>query len=319
MSRPTWRRRFSRPAVAALLITWIAAGATDAVDGAGGPEAGPTARRVLEVGYSSELLPRVDLDDARAATSAWISHLVEKTRVQASTDVRYYDEAAAILRSLEARTADLLVLSPLQYLEIRATPLLRPIFISSLDGHVGKCYVLLSRQDSGIDALGALRSKRILIHQSGLGTVSQVWLGTSLLRRGLPEGAAFFASQEVVERASAAVLPVLFRQADACLIALHEYEAMCQLNPQLGADLREIGRSPRFARGPICLRPELYEELSSVFDESILSLHADPRGRQMLALFGVDRVVPFEPHYLESLVSLVEEYAQLRASGVRPR
>lgn len=287
------------------LVAWIA------ILGRTGPAA-PGEGRVLEVGYSAELLPAVGLDDARAATAVWISHLVENTDIEASTDVRVYTDTEGMLRSLEARETDILIISPLQYLEISDSPLLQAVFIGRLVGNVGKRYVLLVPRDTPSADVAALRGKRLLIHRSGLGEVAPLWLQTYLLRRGMPEPERFFESQEIVERPSQAVLPVLFGQADVCLIALHEYETMCELNPQLRRDLRELDHSPRFARAPICLRPAVYEELSDVFDESILSLHADPQGQQMLTLFGVDQVVPFEPQHLESLVGLVDEYARLR-------
>ncbi|MFH1569205.1 MAG: PhnD/SsuA/transferrin family substrate-binding protein [Gemmatimonadota bacterium] len=304
------RRRSSR----FWLCLAAAASAALPAPGAAAPAVSDTAR-VLDVGYSAELLSGVDLDDARAATAVWISRVVERTGVKASTDVRIFTDTASMLRSLEAEEVDLLVLSPLQYLEIRTSPLLRAVFISSLGGDVGKSYLLLVRRDGPARQLRDLRGRRLLVHRSGLGQVADRWLDAHLLRLGLPTQAEFFASTQVVERSSQAVLPVLFGQADACLVAVDEYETMCELNPQLHRDLMELDRSPSLPRGPICLRPAVYEELAEVFDESLLSLHSDPEGRQLLALFGVDQLVPFEARYLQSLVDLEADYERLRAGA----
>lgn len=306
-ARP-WRVRLVVRALACILMLALA----------GNPAMAGEETRVLEIGYSADLITGADQDDALAVSAVWISHVVERTGIKASTDVRIYTDAASILRNLEARKVDLLMLSPLHYLSMKASPLLRVAFIPSLDGQVGQEYALLVRSDHAGGDIDGLLGRPILVHQSGQGGVARLWLDTYLLRRGLPESGGFFGSFEYVQRASQAVLPVLFGQADVCLVAVHEYETMCDLNPQLRRDLRVLDSSPRFGRGPLCLHREVYDELSLEFDETLLSLHSDPEGQQILALFGVSQVVPFEPRYLESLVDLMDEYERLRAAAGAP-
>jgi len=39
-------------------------------------------------------------------------------------------------------------------------------------------------------------------------------------------------------------------------------------------------------------------------------MHEKTQGQHILELFGMQRVVPFKPEYLDSVVSLVEEHEQ---------
>jgi hypothetical protein len=84
---------------------------------------------------------------------------------------------------------------------------------------------------------------------SGACNNALLWLDTQLLRQQLPPSHSFFRSVKLVENASQAVLPVFFRQADACLLPRWSYDTMVELNPQVKEQTTILVHSPLLARG----------------------------------------------------------------------
>lgn len=62
------------------------------------------------------------------------------------------------------------------------------------------------------------------------------------------------------------------------------------------------------------MRPDLYQDYRWLLEESLLARHEHAWGQQILNLFHLDRLVSFDPRYLESVSALVAEH---RAIGTR--
>ena len=267
---------------------------------------GDIAQEVLEVGYSAELFYDVDITDARAATKIWVEALIRKTGVVASTETFVIQDLEKAARSIRAGTLDLLVQLPREYLEIRQLVPLRPMYITCAGGSCFYQYTLLVRADSGTKTLADLRDGNLLIYESGFGNVAKVWLEAVLKDESLPEADKHFGFIRHARKAGQAVLPVFFGKADACVVSRTAFDTMVELNPQLGVELRPILESSDFPRPVISMRDGLIEKYGDLIQDSLLSLHTDPSGQQLLSLFHIEKLVPFEPTYLNSLIELLE-------------
>ena len=126
---------------------------------------------------------------------------------------------------------------------------------------------------------------------------------------GLPPAEEFFGSVESVGKASRAVLPVFFGKADAVIVTLEAYETMEELNPQLSRTLETVVVSPSFSRALICVRDSFLRRVGDRVEDSLLFLHNDPQGRQLLTLFHVDGIVPFKAGDLDGIRDLLKAYA----------
>ena len=266
----------------------------------------------FEIGYSANLLLDVDPTDARAATKTWIDYFIEKVGEEAESETIVLESVSETVALLREEMLDIAVLTPEEFLHIASEVELEPILATTREGQVTYACGLLVREDRSFTELEELAGGRIIVERSDKGNVPHTWLEALLADNGLPVGDEFFEEIQQVGQVSRAVLPVFFGHADACLINLESLAIMAELNPQLDRELTVLATSPRFCRTLICARPSFMEGYGDIVRESLVSLHEEPQGRQILSLFHVERLVPFEPVHLRAVV-------QLMGSGERPR
>jgi phosphonate transport system substrate-binding protein len=156
-----------------------------------------------------------------------------------------------------------------------------------------------------------LRGKKLLVQDSaGTASNSFLWLDTLLLRQKLPIVARFFHTVKRVDKSSQAVLPVFFRQTDACLVPRWAFDTMVELNPQVGNDLKIFIVSPMLARGAFFMRKNLPPQKRVLVDVA-LKLQNSTRIRQFMTLFHSENLVAYQPSYLEPTLALYEEFTAL--------
>ncbi|HVV74152.1 MAG TPA: PhnD/SsuA/transferrin family substrate-binding protein, partial [Verrucomicrobiae bacterium] len=175
-------------------------------------------------------------------------------------------------------------------------------------------YVLLVHQTSGIRQLSDLKGRKCIIPSSARMSLALPWLDTLLASQGGAEG--FLAEVRYVSKPSMAVLPVFFRQVDACLITQKAFEVSEELNPQLRKDLHVVALSPEvvpsvffFTRGRASIAREQLEP-------AIVGLHETPEGQQVLTVFQCERMVQCRIERLEDTRRLVEEHQRLNRSKI---
>lgn len=281
-------------------------------EAAGSPEK-PTS---LNVGYSIAAFVDMNTRDAHALTEVLVELLVRKTGLDLTSEVFMFYDLSSMDEAVRAAKLDVIILLALEYLEIGDHLTLDPSFVPVMGGEVFDEFLLLVRRDDRMKQLADLEKRKLMAGGSAGSSVPLLWLDTMLMKEGLPPGKEFFSSIHEAKKAAQAVLPVFFGQADACVVLRRDFETMVELNPQVGETLVIQRVSPGFLRGLICIRKGYgYRDLAK---RSFAELHSDPSGRQLLALFRVDKLIPFDPSYLESVRGLFREYRALR-KGRRER
>jgi hypothetical protein len=85
-----------------------------------------------------------------------------------------------------------------------------------------------------------------------------------------------------------------------------------EMNPQLG-QLRVLARSRPMIESVMATPVEPHPFRKELLD-AVVSLHEDPRGRQLLMVFKTERVVPLQPGDLDSARELWRDYYRLPGS-----
>jgi ABC-type phosphate/phosphonate transport system substrate-binding protein len=83
---------------------------------------------------------------------------------------------------------------------------------------------------------------------------------------------------------------------------------MSQLNPQLGKQMSAIKVSPTVLPSLICLRRDLVPSLLEDIRKTILELHQEVSGKQVLMLFALDRLILLSPTHLAGAIEIYNKY-----------
>jgi phosphonate transport system substrate-binding protein len=266
----------------------------------------------FSIAFSAGLFADVNMTDALAATKVWTTAIVRKKGFDSPAEPTIFNDTAWITDALKNQRVDIAVLLSREYLEIREKVPLTPHFVPRRRGRIEEECLLLVHRLSGINSAEDLSGKDILLLLSAKGGMGRTWLENSLIEKGFPSMEKFFGKVTGMQKASRTVLPVYFRQVDACLVTRDGFETMAELNPQLKNDLKIIATSPAFLPAILCTRANYESPYKNPALEALRDLHTEPGGQQLLIMFKIDDLVPFESRYLDSARQLIAQNLKLK-------
>jgi len=267
----------------------------------------------LNIGFTSGYFVDVNAADGLAATKVWADAIVQKKSLNLDTRSMVFSDLIELERAVKEAKVDVVALLTREFLSVEGRVPLEPHFVAQNRGKVNDECLLMVHDRSGVKSLEELQSKDILISDDVRDSLGKIWLESVVMAKGYVSLEAFFGKVRSIRKPSQALLPVFFRQADACLINSDSFNTMAELNPQLRRDLKLIAKSPAGTVTVICIRTGYKSPLRDLLIESLGNLHADPRGQQILTLFKVEKLVPFEPSFLESARQLVLDHRKQEA------
>jgi phosphonate transport system substrate-binding protein len=273
-----------------------------------GQSAPSSAPEILRAGYPVGAFSEVDLKDAQAALEIWMRQLTNEAEFPLTAKVTIYSDEASMIAAIKHKEVDLVILSSPLYLRIKDSLPLEPVFVPSMNSIVGDEFLLLVPRDAGITTMNQLKNRRILIQSGNSPHDSHIlWINSLLKKNGGPNYERFFQTIKTVDKPSQAILPVFFKQTDACLVFRRSYQTVVELNPQVGHQLLAIAQSLPILRGLLVLRKDYSDKIKKVVMKTMTELHTHPQGKQILTLLKYDKLVRFKPEYLHSIALLCNE------------
>jgi phosphonate transport system substrate-binding protein len=258
----------------------------------------------------------VDVKDAKAALNVWIDMIARKTGSTTRIELVIYDDLGRFEKDIKGNKIDLLFLFPQEFLYFKDRIPFEPIAISTPLGADQKHIAILVRKDRGITAVKGLASGEGVMETGENSTLISLWLETLLMKEGYSSPGTFFANFKMVKKASQALLPVFFKQADACAVSQGAFETMKELNPQIGQELFALVQSAGFPQGVICLRKGLAGKYRS-FVEEMYTLHNLSQGKQILTLMRIKKLLPFQDTFMKTTEALLAENQALKLKLAR--
>ena len=232
-SRTPGRASSRRQALALML------GASQRLAGAPAAETAP----VLRLAISESLVADVNLNDARAAMLIWIKRMSQDLNFQIDINPKVFDTTLEILNRARKGQLDAVALNVTEYRQV-ADELDSNQVVAGVGSTGTEQYVILAKQNGGIQKLGDLRGRRLLMLKVPRMCVAPAWLSTILEEGRFGPSEQFFSTVNAESKVSRVVLPVFFGQAEACLTTKRGFDTMCELNPQVAKDLRALAVSP---------------------------------------------------------------------------
>lgn len=307
------------------LLVLFSCGTVRAVSPPGSPETaqqtpgrqGHEAEAPIALGFLEGILEG-SLNEAKASVRAWVETMAGERNLRVKAEVLAYEDADRLRAAIRGGEVDMVILDAKTYLESPPDLPFDLSFVPVRAGRPGEQYLLLVHRESGIDRVGQLRGRSIVIQSGGdANYLAKDWLASLLRPERLPGSGAYFGTIKDVRKVSQAALPVFFRQSDACIVNRAAFETLAELNPQLGAQLRVLGASPEFVGSVIGFRRSCRSRVREELDRIVPDLHLRPQGQQILTVFRVEKLVPFEPRHLDTARDLLLSLAETEPRGMK--
>lgn len=274
----------------------------------------PVGTGVIRLGVTSGCWKGLNRNDAAAAISSWARSVLSQRGRELKVETRLYDSFTELTRALEREEVDGLSVLTGELLSL--DPGLRPdlVFLAEKHKSTTERYVVVVRQDSGIQGLGGMRGRRLVLQSTARAGVAHPWLELLLKRASMPGEATTFRQIEQSDKPGGAVLQVFFRKHDLAVVTSDAFAVTGELNPQLGKQLRVLAESPEVVPAVFFFRPTYKSQERFWLEEALLSLHEDTLGQQILTVFQSERIVCRPVACLDETRELLQE----AGVGIKP-
>jgi phosphonate transport system substrate-binding protein len=278
---------------------------------AGGERVSVDASPGLRVAVSESVIGEVNSTDLRAALKTWAGAIARQTGVRMDPELCTSEQ---LLQKIRSRQVDMFSLDVLEYAKVAAY--VYPELVmdeTQLPG--GEEYVLLVHQSSGIRSLADLHGRSLLLYKNTRTCMDRIWLDTLLASAHLGAADTLLSRVESNSKLSRVVLPVFFRQADACVATRRGYATMCELNPQLASQLHTLAVSPKLMVAFLAFHKDSPPEARQKFLAAVTELHKTVEGRQALMLFQGTRLVRVDVSVLNNSMEMLRAYDRLKGNA----
>lgn len=270
---------------------------------------------------SSTVVGDINENDAKAAMRVWASALTGGTSFEIEREYPKIVSAPEVVPLIRRGEIEAMAIGVREYLHVSSMVVPNMLVIDETTYKGLWRYQILVHADSGITNLAGLKGRSLVVWKSPRMLLARDWLELHLAEQRLGPVESFFAqTTEATKVSRGAVLPVFFKQSDACLVAAPAFEGLCELNPQLGRRLRPLAQSAAIVPNFFCFHKNFEPAARDSFHATILRLHGTVPGKQALTLFQSTRLVNGDTSLLKGTEELIRAAARLsRARGaVRP-
>jgi ABC-type phosphate/phosphonate transport system substrate-binding protein len=260
----------------------------------------------FRVGFARNMLSSMNDNDARAALKTWSHSIARERDVPVEPEPMLFDDVAGLIRAVLEKRVDVVAISIAAFVEVGRHARLAPLFVTYTQDQMTERYLLVAHPSSPVHSVPGLRGATLTMHAGARSALGQTWLDSLLLQQGFPVARKFTQKISEEDRLSKVVLPVFFRQVDACIVTRRGFATMIELNPQVGRQLRVVAESVDLVPAVLAFREDFDGPYKQKLIEGLRDLHGSPSGQQLLTVFQSDRIDLVPAAALASTIQLVE-------------
>jgi len=265
----------------------------------------------LRVAFTSQMFSSVNESDAAAAVRIWAQMLGRDRGIPVDPEAAVLSGDDGTEQALLRGLVDCVTMTAEEYWRHRRMLSPSPIIAATVNGKLTEEYLLMVRKDSEIARLEDLLGRSLTVFQSPRTSIAMIWLEILLAEARMPGPESAFSQITACPKLARAVLPVFFRQADACLITRNGLDTMSELNPQVGRELRILATSPAVVPTVFCFRKDYASPNREKLIAELSALSSRPAGEQFMALFQCGDFVQRGISCLDSAFELLERHHRL--------
>jgi len=228
-----------------------------------------------------------------------------------------YDTPAAVIDAFWEGDVDLTELSSVEYslMDEDERSQLRVAAAVNLGEESTQEYLLLAPEGESLESLAGTTVRLV---GRGDWNVGVEWLNQVLQERVGKGPMEHFGKCELLdfEDAGDVVLPTFFGKADACMVMRHQFELLCELNPQIAKQLKVVESSPPIL-GLLFVHLKSFDKMDvEELTEIASSLHTTPDGEQACTLMKIKRLSKVRPEQLVAMESFAKKVEGLRGRAL---
>lgn len=165
--------------------------------------------------------------------------------------------------------------------------LARPINMDGTSTYFGHIFV---RKDSNIKNIADMKGKTLALVERAT-TAGYVFPRAYFNRYGITDMDSYFSEYYFAGSHDAAIDAVLTGQADIGAAKNTVYDRFMEANPAMKDELVILASSPRVPSNGLCIIPGVHDDVKEKIKETLLNLHNDPAGADVLKALGAKRFV----------------------------
>jgi ABC-type phosphate/phosphonate transport system substrate-binding protein len=270
----------------------------------------------IRIAFSRALFTEINENDAKASVKAWGLTVAKDRGIPAEPESSILKGIPALQQALRDKAVDAVGITSLEYATLSQDVAFAHIFVTYSAGRTTEQYVLLAHQASTINNLADLRGRSLAFQTNPRSCLAQPWLDTLLVQQGLKPAAEFTGKITSVAKLPQVVLPVFFRQCDACVVTRTGFETMAELNPQVAKQLKVIATSPTLVPTIFCFRLDYSPSFKETLLTGLRDLHRTPAGLQVLTVFQSEKIEEQPAACLDSVLELMATYRKMCGPAV---
>lgn len=249
----------------------------------------------IKMGYSILIFHETNPRDANAAILLWADALIknfyERYRRNTGLIPSIYNSLSEIEEALKSKKIDMLILNSSEYFALKDKYNLVPAVAGVIEDNIFSQYILLVRNDSGINKISDLAKKNLSQPSDKYNPLLIKWLNKLLLDNNKPQRDAFFNKINFEENDSKAVYSLFFKKSDCTIVQKSVYNTLCTLNPQIGKSLKIIAASPNIVLSFASYRKDADTSSIKLFYEVAKTMNNSKEGSNIIKLFKTKRLI----------------------------
>ncbi|MFO7812576.1 MAG: PhnD/SsuA/transferrin family substrate-binding protein [Pelovirga sp.] len=253
----------------------------------------------------------VNENDARAAIKVWGDMIATEKNVPVMTTPQFFHQVESIAESIQQKNTDVVALTTIEYEQLMRHTDFAPLFMTYHSGRLDEEYLLLVHRDGPIKSLADLRGRSLNRYNNPRSTLASLWLDVHLIQLEHDVIPRFFGKIAEHKGLANVILPVFFRQVDACLVPRSGLEIMGELNPQVAQQLVVLAESEAMIPAIFAFRADFSSPYRSDILAGIADLDKSPAGSQVLTIFNSQRIVEKPVSMLEAALRLIETHREV--------
>lgn len=264
----------------------------------------------FRIGFSIHTLGEVNQNDAIAAVQLWTQGLANQNNIPVNPEPVIFSSLAEMKLALQDRLIDCINATTPEFVDIENEIDTNYMIAGVKQNSIFEEYIVLTRKSDGFTKIEDLQNKSIIKLNTSRTSLAPIWLETELYKKKLREENLFFGKITEANTLTAAVLPVFFHKADACLVTKSGFETMAELNPQLSQQLKIILQSDPYIPMLFAFRAHYNPPFKDQILNHLENWHNSVGGRQILTIFQTDSIVKLDYTQLHDSLELVKQRTQ---------